>query len=842
MTPEHWQQVKDLLQAALERESSQRAAFLDEACAGDDELRREVESLLEAHEQAGSFIKAPAVEVAAELMAEEAAHSRVGHSIGPYQIVRRLGAGGMGDVYLAQDTRLGRQVALKLLPEYFTTDQERVRRFQQEARAASALSHPNVATIYDVGEADGASYIAMEYVEGQTLDTKMSGQPLDSTEIIDIAAQVADALEEAHAKGITHRDIKPGNIMVTARGQVKVLDFGLAKVTRREEPTAGSDLSTQAKTEPGVVMGTVAYMSPEQTLGREVDHRTDLFSLGVVIYEMTTGRRPFSGADAGETRDRILHAQPEAISRFNYNAPAELERIIRKCLEKDRARRYHSAHELLIDLRNLKRDIESGAGATEKRARQPLASARRRGKAINSVAVLPLINASGDPDMDYLSDGITESIINSLSPLPKLRVIARSTVFRYKGQEADPQQVGRTLNVRAVLMGRVLQRGDTLIIGTELVDVADGSQLWGQRYNRKLADVLAVQEEIAEQISEKLRLRLSGEHRKPLTKRYTDNAEAYQLYLKGRYYFWKKWTEENAKKAIEYFRQAIDVDPTYALAYAGMADVYISLGSFAGSVLPPTEVMPKAKAAAMKALEIDDTLAEAHTSLGWVKMDYDWDWAGADKEFQRAIKLNPNHWQAHFWYGFYLGAMGRFTEAVAEMKRAQELDPLSNMVTMFVGWEMYLARQYDQAIKQTRRALEVNPEESAALVLLGLAYEQKLMFEEAITQIEKAATLNRGAPGTVVLLGHTYAMSGRRDETQKILSEFKERMQQRYVPPSYIAIIYAGLGDKDQAFHWLERAYEERSIPYDLKVNPWWDHLRSDPRFTDLLRRMGLTP
>ncbi|MDQ3258323.1 MAG: serine/threonine-protein kinase, partial [Acidobacteriota bacterium] len=588
MKAERWQKVERLYHAALECEPESRAAFLDDACAGDAELRREVTSLLAYQSRAENFIEVPAIEVAAEMMAEEPASAMVGHTISHYKIISSLGAGGMGEVYLAEDTKLGRKVALKLLPAFFTKDKERLRRFAQEARAASALNHPNVAHIYEIGEADGTSFIALEYVEGETLEAKIGGRPLDAAEMVDIAVQTTDALDAAHTKGIVHRDIKPANIMVTPRGGEKVLDFGIAKVTATQPD---SEASTQLKTSPGVVMGTVPYMSPEQALGRETDHRTDIFSLGAVLYEMATGRQPFSGANAVETIERITHAQPEAISRFNYDIPAEMERIIRKCLEKDRERRYQSAGELLIDLKNLQRDSSVQTVAAE-RAAPPRQSnwrpvtfalvaavilavvsvgvyllAGRSSKAIDSVAVLPFVNVGADPDTEYLSDGITESLINSLSRLPTLKVMARGTVFRYKGREADAQKVGRELGVGAVLTGRIVQRGDMLIVQADLVNVADGSQLWGERFNRKPTDILAVQEEISQDIANSLRGRLSGAEQKQLVKRYTEDIEAYQLYLKGRYFLETRRTTTGIMRGIDYFQQAIAKDPAYALAY-----------------------------------------------------------------------------------------------------------------------------------------------------------------------------------------------------------------------------------------------------------------------------------
>ena len=738
-----------------------------------------------------------------------------------------------------------------------------MQRFIREARTASALKHPNVAHIYDIGESEGTNFIAMEYVEGQTLAAEISGRPLDVAVIVEIGLQINDALDEAHSKGIMHRDLKPANLILTARGQVKVLDFGLAKVAQTEAQVMAGDGNTVTKTETGVVLGTVPYMSPEQVLGQELDHRTDLFSLGVVLYEMATGRLPFAGGSVSQTMDRILHAQPEAIARLNYNVPEELERIVRKCLEKDRERRYQSARELQIDLRNLKRDAETAKAPAEKAMPKWQTKPRHlafaglasgllalcgiglylgvwRGPPIGSIAVLPFVNASTDANAEYLSDGISESLINSLSQLPDLKVISLSSVLHYKGKQIDPEAVGRELGVHAVLVGRLVQRGDGLSISAELVDARDKSHIWGEQYSRKLVDVLMVQEEISKEISEKLRLRLSGEERKRLSKRFTKNTEAYQDYLRGRYY-WNKRTQEGYKRAIDHFEQAIDKDPTYALAYTGLADCYGLRGLREGG-LSPTEAFAKAKESSTRALGIDDTLAEAHTSLAFTLLFYDWDWWAAEREFKRGIELNPNYSIVHQWYGTYLSAMERHGEAIAEKKQAQELDPLSLVINRSVGWTFYFARHYDQAIEQYRKTLDLDPNFIQARLWLGEAYEQKGLYEEAISEIQKVLTLSGRNHAVVATLGHAYAVSGKRVDAMKILESLNEQSKQSYVSPYDRAVIYAGLGEKDQAFEWLNKAYEERSsYLVFLKVEPIWDSLRSDRRFVDLLRRMRLT-
>jgi eukaryotic-like serine/threonine-protein kinase len=792
--------------------------------------------------------------------------------ISHYRILDKLGAGGMGEVYLAEDTRLGRQVALKFLPASYQYDSDRRARFLKEARAASALRSPNIAAIFDIGEHEDSMFIVMEYVEGELLSHKLARGPVSVREAIEIAMQMADALDEAHSIGIIHRDIKSSNLIVTERGLVKILDFGLAKQLAQhdqedDEDKSGRTLLFGKETIPGMVLGTASYMSPEQARGLEVDQRSDIFSLGVVLYEMTTGKRPFEGATTSDLIVSILERDPPPLARFSAEVPTNLEWIVTKALRKDKQERYQTAKDLAVDLKNLKQALEFEAnlirtaqldpssGALASRSTGDVAARsedsssgiqtsgtasrrRRTRKAIDSIAILPFTNVSNEPDADYLSDGITETIINNLSQLPRLRVMARSTMYRYKGKAVDPQQVGRDLDVRAVLAGRVLHRGETLLISTELVDVMDGSQLWGEQYSRRLADIFAVQEEISSVISDKLRLKLSGKEKKQLSKRHTENAEAYQLYLKGRFH-WNKWTEEGFNKSIEYYEQAIRLDPQFGLAYSGLSDAYGALWYL--NYLTAQEALPKATATALKAIEIDERLAEAHLSLANAKLFYEWDWPTAEREYKRAIELNPSYANGHHMYAFYLMTMGKVDEAIEEIKRAQELDPLSVMISGAMGMPFYYTRQYDRAIKEISKTIELDPNFLLARESLGACYEMTGRFDEAVEEYLKAIVLWGGTPEIIAALRQAYRQSGMRGFWQKRLDIALEQSKESYFPAYFIAEFYANLDEKDKVFEWLERAYEERAgFLVHLKSEPAFDNIRDDPRFADLLKRIGL--
>jgi serine/threonine protein kinase/tetratricopeptide (TPR) repeat protein len=803
----------------------------------------------------------------------------IGLTVSHYRILEKLGGGGMGVVYKAEDLRLGRHVSLKFLPEELSKDPQAIERFQREARAASSLNHPHICTIYDVDQYEGQNFIVMEFLEGQTLKHRIMGKPIDLERVPEYGYQMADALEAAHAKAIIHRDIKPANIFLTDRGQVKLLDFGLAKLLperkgagRAKQAAAAFGVTTQDAhlTSDGVALGTVAYMSPEQVRGQELDERTDLFSLGLVLYEMSTGQRAFTGSTSGVIFDAILNRPPTPPGRLNPTIPIQLENIIAKALEKDRELRYRTASDLRADLQRLKRDTDSaralpftpGQASRQKLRRYwphfvwvgvlavllllfgfNVGNLRDRvfdgtsQARIESIAVLPFANLGNDPKTEYLSDGITESLINSLSQLPNLAVMSRNTVFRYKGQATDPQKVGHDLHVRAILTGRLIQTGDELLISVNLEDVENSRQLWGEQYNRKLSNLVSVQQEIAGDIYGRLRPRLAGEEKKLLAKRPTENVEAYQLYLQGLFY-WNKWTQADFKKAADYFTQAVQKDPRYALSYAGLADTYSLLGD--AGYLPPSEAWPKAKAAAMQALDIDDALAEAHTSLGLVREHFEWDWAGAEQEFKRAIELNPNSATAHHWYGAYLANMGRSDEGLRETKKAQELDPLSLIINTSLGWQLYVARHNDQAAEQLRKVLDIDAKFAPARRMLEEVYAQMGKQKEAVAEREKILSLS-GSPELAASIEEDFSKTGYKGVLQSWLDGLTEISKHGYVSSYSIAQAYMRMGEKQKAFGWLEKAYEEHdSGLVSLAVEPMFDAVRPDPRFRDILRRMKL--
>jgi serine/threonine protein kinase/tetratricopeptide (TPR) repeat protein len=791
----------------------------------------------------------------------------IGEVVSHYRVVEKIGSGGMGVVYRAEDSRLGRSVALKFLPAEFLRDPHALERFKREARAASALDHPNICTIHDIGEHQGQPFIVMQLLKGETLKERIAGGPLKMDFVLDLSIQIAEALAAAHARGIVHRDIKPANIFVTNDGVAKILDFGIAiessprSGSLSEVPTSKNDDLMGA----GAAVGTVAYMSPEQARGEDIDLRSDLFSFGAVMYETATGRPVFSGQTTAVIFDSILRRTPAPPFQLNPKVPLKLNEIITRALEKDKNLRYQTATDLKADLQRAKRDSSEAhavvtgwepharSGARRGRAvifgfaalaavlfmvlRISLNYVRTTGQVIDSIAVLPFVNMGGNPDSDYLSDGLTETLIDSLSELPNLKVMSHSAVFRYKGKATDAKTAGTELRVRAVLTGRVTQRGDSLSVDAELVKVEDNTAMWGEQYNRKLADALAVQNDIASRISEKLRLKLSNDQKTRIAKRQTDNPEAYQLYLKGRFYAAKFITAE-MNKGFDYFNQAIALDPNYALAYAGLAYYYNLTDDW---LMAPSDAMPKAREAARKAIELDDNLAEAHVELGSVYAFYDFDWAAAEHEFRRALDLSPNYAPSPEYFAWYLMTVGRKDESLSQIRRAEQLDPLSSEILSVSGLFLYFSRRYDEALTELKKCIDVDPNSWTGYLFLSQVYQQQGRFPEAMEALQHASRIvgDSNAIPTAEL-AHAYAASGRKAEARRILDELSDRSKRGVVSKYALGTAYAALGDKNEALSRLEQAYSERSATLDfVNVDPELDSLRSEPRFQDLVRRMN---
>jgi serine/threonine protein kinase/Tfp pilus assembly protein PilF len=731
-------------------------------------------------------------------------------TISHYKILEKLGEGGMGVVYKAQDTKLDRIVALKFLPKHLLCDNEAKTRFEHEAKAASALDHPNIATIYEIDEAEGECFISMAYVEGKSIKELLKEKNFTIEEILSIAIQIAEGLNSAHKKGIVHRDIKSDNLMLTDEGSVKIMDFGLAKLK-----------GVPGLTKTGSTVGTLAYMSPEQAQGMELDQRSDIFSFGVVLYEMITGQLPFKGEHEAAIIYSILNEAPEPLEMYKANVPEGLQKVINKALEKNREIRYQQMDELRADLKKLPREIESPVK-----------------KQLPSIAVLPFTNLSADKEQDYFCDGMAEEVINALSQIEDLRVVARTSAFAFKDKHEDIREIGRKLNVENLLEGSVRKSGNRLRITAQLINVSDGYHLWSERFDRDLADVFAIQDEISLAIVDKLKVKLLGDEKKKLLKRYTQNLEAYDLYLKGRYH-WNRRTPESLRKAMIYFEQVIQKDPNYALAYAGLADCYSMLAQV--YVLAPKEAFPKAKALAKKALEIDETLAEAHTSLAFVLSIFDWDWANAGSEYRRAIELNPNYATAHQWFAKDLVSIGRKSEAIQEVYKSLEIDPLSLIINLGAGYVYLDAGYEDKAIEQAEKILDMDPAFGFAHLLLAEVNQRRGKYDEAVQEYLKGLCFGELlSEQEVVILREAYASSGWTGYLRSLVEITQSRIERGQVIYYEMARLYSLLDDTDKAIEYLEKAYEEHDYNLsDLLMNDDFAKLYSNPRFVQLIKKMG---
>lgn len=825
---------------------------------------------------------------------ELTANSTLSH----YRIVSKIGAGGMGEVYLAEDTKLDRQVALKILPREFADDRDRMNRFVREAKSASGLNHPNIITIHEIGETDGTHFIAAEYIQGETLHKRLAQGRLDLKTTLDVAIQVASALNAAHKAGITHRDIKPENLMVRPDGLVKILDFGIAKLLIKKAGPADEEAATALKppgTSPGVIIGTANYMSPEQARGKDVGAQSDIFSFGIVLYEMVTGQRAFVGDNALDVIGAILHKEPTPLNQLLPDLPHDIERIINKTLRKDPEARYQTAGDLLTDLKDAKQELEfidklerSVAPQSQEQKTQTIISpstdapremqsstssleyavtqakshklaagmfalallgailtvgyfafVSRGGstKQISSIAVMPFDNESGNPDVEYLSDGMTETLIKSLSNLPNLNVKPRSSVFRYKGKDTDLQTIARELNVQAVLNGRVSQRGDQLTLSLELIDVQKDSVIWTESYNRKQSELVSLQSEIARDVSTNLKAKLSGAEETKVTKTGTADPEAYQAYLKGRYY-WNRRTAENLRRAIEQFKIATDRDPNYALAFVGLADCYALLNEYSG--VPVTEAAPQAKTYATRAIAIDESLAEPHATLGTINSQL-WQWAEAEKEFKRAISLNPNYATAYHWYSIMLLYLGRYDESLVMIQRAHELDPMSSIITSTISWVQQSRNNHQASIENLLKLIELDPNFGLTYDTLGGSYLKTGRNAEAVAAFENAAQLTDRYDYVLGNLGYVYAATGKRTEALAIIKELEEKYTRKEANGQSLAAVHAGLGDKDKAFEWLEKDFHNRDgVLPRITVSIPLESLRDDPRFKAMLKRMNL--
>lgn len=918
MNQENLSKVEEIFHAALAVPAHRRTAFLDAECGIGTLLREEVESLIEFDGHSDEFLDdAPAALAAEMLTGGNDSETYIGRVIGHYRIVSLLGIGGMGEVYLAEDTRLRRNVALKMLPEAFARDKDRLERFVLEARSASALNHPNIITIHEIGRVNTVRFIATEFIDGKTLKEMLGDGKLDTTIALDVAIQIASALDEAHAAGIVHRDIKPDNVMVRPNGLVKILDFGVAKFlgTGIADIEAGPGIAKgSGKTLPGMIIGTADYMSPEQAKGGTIDRRSDIFSFGAVFYEMLSGYKAFSGDSALDTIGAILHKEPAKLSALTAEVPHAIEAVVHKCLNKSADERYQNVREILSDLRVEKRRLDlyeianslSPDTVSEER-RSGLVSDRKENSTdafspsesvsdlpavvtstsaaipaelrkrnlsiaaaglflmlvlassgvvgyryltakqqIESIAVMPFANASGDPAADYLSDGITENLIRSLSSISGLSIKARSTVFTYKGKETSPQTIGRELNVDAVLLGRLEQRDDDLKLSLELVDTSTQNLIWTANYNRKMGDLVTLQRDIARDVSDRLRPELSVTEQKRVAKNYYTTSEAQQLYMKGRFH-WNKRDVRDFQKAVQYFDQASQKDPNFALAYTGAADTY-SLMPLYGAY-KPTEYFPKAKEAALKALELDPNLSEAHASLGYLAYTYDYDWDGAEEHLKTALRLNPNYATAHQWYAEHLAFRGRLDEALAEISIALELDPFSLVINRMTGNILAFSNRHDEAVTQLNRTVELYPEIPVVRFNLGEALASKGMYQEAVEQFLIGFKLDGRKNYEIRRYENAFKLKGWQGFWMEYLGTLITLQKavagtsdQIYFDNESLAYAYAAVGNNEKAIEHLYKAYESREPNLiTIKTSEVYDGMKFEPSYQELINKIGLT-
>jgi len=869
MTPERWQQVRNLLQSAMQLEPEQRIAYLEQHCSDDPSLRKDVDSLLAVeHKLPASFLESPAIaHVTPDQNTVVSANWKPGMKLGPYEIQSLLGAGGMGEVYRARDTRLDRTVALKVLPALLSSDPARKQRFEREARAIAALQHPNICTLHDVGQQQGIDYLVMEYLEGETLAERLTKGPLPPEQFLRFGVETTDALDIAHRRGIVHRDLKPGNIFLTTHGECKVLDFGLAKLEESHaEPETLAPVSANQKslTTPGLAVGTVAYMSPEQARGEELDARSDIFSLGAVLFEMATGQLAFTGKTSAMTFKAILDETPVPPTQLNKALPQKLDEIVGKALEKDRELRYQHASEMRSDLLRLKRDMES--------ARLPVATTsaksqfrlswkvatpivliaivalafnpwgllgrllgRNASPPIQSLAVLPLENLSHDPEQEYFADGMTEELITRLAQISALKVISRTSVMRYKGTKESSPQIARALGADALIEGSIRREGDRVEITIELIEAKSDRHLWAQDYQREMHEALALQASVASAIAAKVKATLTPAEQARLQQARAVDPDVYEAYLKGRYFF-ERWNADGRRKALNYFRQAVAEDPGFAVAYSGLADT-LTVRSYLNESIGQEE-RANAITAAQEALRLDNSLGEAHASLGLASM-IDLHWADAERELRSALSLSPNCPNCHVWYAYYLTFTSRFTEAAEEMEKAQALDPLSSITYVAAGVMRYFSRDFNEAIRQYQKAIELDPANPGAYNNLADAYLEEEMCSAATKQFVRAEQL-LGQSQNASALTTAFRISGCRGMLSKQLEFYSDPANPDYYP-MFAAANAALLGKKEEAFKFLEKAYETRQGIMELAVEPELDNIRSDPRFADLLRRINLS-